>query len=290
MDALKIYIHKAEGVRYADANNKKSDPYAEITFPKNAAIFSDIQDIKAPHTWRTKVISERLNPTWEETVTVLINGSVKKIPIHIWDADAIGRDDLGTVDIEIKRDEPFVPHDEWYEIQGKGQEGKLHVVYQIVSFEQAALLSASSDEVQQKLNETLTKCTSLEGELALAKAEHDDAQADLEEANKEIEELEAANEALAASEAALKEALEGATAEGDDDAAKISQLSAQIANLKSENATLAGQVNKLTADNAKMEEEMDSKFQIGGKEAARKAKNQATKEAKKIGKNIKKLF
>ncbi|GAA6056005.1 hypothetical protein JCM3770_002138 [Rhodotorula araucariae] len=89
-----ITIHHAEGLSAQD-DNGSSDPYVVVAYARfGKPLFS------------TRIISEDLNPVWEQTAFLLVSDdevrAAEQLSIQLWDSDKVSADDLvGRVNVPI---------------------------------------------------------------------------------------------------------------------------------------------------------------------------------------------
>lgn len=100
MGVMWIRIHKAVGLSKQDARGSKwggSDPYITLTFSKYGKPM-----------YCTRVITDDLNPIWEETCALLVTPELIKadenLSVELWDSDRHSADDIvGKVELSMQK-------------------------------------------------------------------------------------------------------------------------------------------------------------------------------------------
>ena len=100
LGALWIRIHKAVGLSKQDKRGSKhggSDPYITLTFSKYGKPM-----------YCTRVITDDLNPVWEETCALLVTPELIKadenLSVELWDSDRHSADDIvGKVELSMQK-------------------------------------------------------------------------------------------------------------------------------------------------------------------------------------------
>lgn len=100
LGVLWIRIHKAVGLSKQDKRGSKwggSDPYITLTFSKYGKPM-----------YCTRVITDDLNPVWEETTALLVTPELIKadenLSVELWDSDRHSADDIvGKVELSMQR-------------------------------------------------------------------------------------------------------------------------------------------------------------------------------------------
>ncbi|KAI7462935.1 hypothetical protein KC357_g8346 [Hortaea werneckii] len=100
MGVMWIRIHKAVGLSKQDARGSKwggSDPYITLTFSKYGKPM-----------YCTRVITDDLNPMWEETAALLVTPELIKadenLSVELWDSDRHSADDIvGKVELSMQK-------------------------------------------------------------------------------------------------------------------------------------------------------------------------------------------
>lgn len=100
LGALWIRIHKAVGLSKQDRSGSKwggSDPYITLTFSKYGKPM-----------YCTRVITDDLNPIWEETTALLVTPELIKaaenLSVELWDSDRHSADDIvGKVELSMQK-------------------------------------------------------------------------------------------------------------------------------------------------------------------------------------------
>ncbi|KAK5112129.1 hypothetical protein LTR62_004472 [Meristemomyces frigidus] len=100
LGAMWIRIHKAVGLSKQDKRGSKwggSDPYITLTFSKYGKPM-----------YCTRVITDDLNPVWEETTALLITPELIKadenLSVELWDSDRHSADDIvGKVELSMQK-------------------------------------------------------------------------------------------------------------------------------------------------------------------------------------------
>jgi len=100
LGAMWIRIHKAVGLSKQDRRGSKwggSDPYITLTFSKYGKPM-----------YCTRVITDDLNPIWEETTALLVTPELIKadenLSVELWDSDRHSADDIvGKVELSIQK-------------------------------------------------------------------------------------------------------------------------------------------------------------------------------------------
>ena len=114
-------IKAAKGLEAADRGGT-SDPFAEVRVGKSQKK-------------RTKVIPKELNPVWDETFILPLDGAItarQDVTVEIFDHDLVGASDfLGRIRIDCKRLCLGLPLEGWHPLegrkQGEGAQGGLEV-------------------------------------------------------------------------------------------------------------------------------------------------------------------
>lgn len=105
-----IKIVEAENLKACDANGY-SDPYVVLVdeFQKRLT--------------KTRVISKNLNPRWEESVDITVQGAVNIIAM-IWDSDTFGDDDyIGRTSLKLDPSHfsDYLPKECWLNLDTQGR-------------------------------------------------------------------------------------------------------------------------------------------------------------------------
>ncbi|KAI0703039.1 hypothetical protein BC835DRAFT_1079650 [Cytidiella melzeri] len=92
---LVVHIHRAKGVRKADASGSSVDPYLTLTYSRlDKPLYS------------TRIIKGDVNPVFEETAVILVDVNTirlrERLSFQLWDSDRMSVDDLlGVTEVDV---------------------------------------------------------------------------------------------------------------------------------------------------------------------------------------------
>jgi len=177
LGVLWIRIHKAVGLSKQDARGSKwggSDPYITLTFSKYGKPM-----------YCTRVITDDLNPIWEETAALLVTPALIKadenLSVELWDSDRHSADDIvGKVELSMQKmiQHPGKMYPQVSKLSGmdEGSEmpGQLH--WEVGYFGKTQFRRAlRTDGKQKDLPENLKHMPELQDEKGVTNTKTDDA-------------------------------------------------------------------------------------------------------------------
>ncbi|KAK3670336.1 hypothetical protein LTR78_009790 [Recurvomyces mirabilis] len=177
MGVLWIRIHRAVGLSKQDKRGSKhggSDPYITLTFSKYGKPM-----------YCTRVITDDLNPVWEETTALLVTPELIKadenLSVELWDSDRHSADDIvGKVELSMQKliQHPGKMYPQVSKLSGmnEGSEmpGELH--WEVGFFGKPSLRPAlRTDGKNTNLPDNLKNRPELQDQKGTANSEQDDA-------------------------------------------------------------------------------------------------------------------